>query len=69
MSSFFENKILTLIKEKDINGMEEFLKLNSFDSIFDVVKANKLQNDFEKIIENIPSKGYIRYLREGEKLK
>lgn len=64
----FKEKVLEIVENKSISTMEEFLKLNPFNRVIDVCKEEEKYNDLVELVSKIPSKGYIRYIREGDKV-
>lgn len=63
-----KDKVLILIKDNNAIELEKFLKENSFEKVLRIAKEEKLLSELETVVDKLRSRGYIRYMREGEKL-
>jgi len=63
-----KDKVIELIKNKNHLELEEFLKENSFEKVLRIAKEEKLYSELEEVVDKLRSRGYIRYMHEGEKV-
>lgn len=61
-----KEKVLMLIKNSNAIELEEFLKENSFEKVLRIAKEEKLLSELENVVDKLKSRGYIKYMREGE---